>query len=44
MSVDNHGMPTIAGLCALCGALVAWNVGDIVAGADARSAELGEEG
>ena len=33
MSADHHrGLPSIAGLCALCGALVAWNIADIVAG------------
>jgi hypothetical protein len=33
-----RGLPTIAGLCALCGALVAWNVTDLAAGIRARRA------
>lgn len=32
MAGDHRGFPLIAGLCALCGALVAWNVSDIAAG------------
>ena len=31
MFVD-RGLPTIAGLCALCGALAAWNIADLAAG------------
>lgn len=33
MSADQRGLPLIAGLCTLCGALVAWNITDLVAGA-----------
>lgn len=40
MSADSRGMPAIAGLCVLCGALVAWNVSDIAAGLKARRAAL----
>lgn len=31
MFVD-RGLPAIAGLCALCGALAAWNIADLAAG------------
>ena len=31
MSAD-RGLPLIAGLCALCGALAAWNIADLAAG------------
>lgn len=28
----DRGLPAIAGLCVLCGALAAWNIADIAAG------------
>ena len=37
MSAD-RGLPVIAGLCVLCGVLVAWNVVDIAADIKARRA------
>ena len=40
MSADQRGLPTIALLCALCGALVAWNITDIAADARARRASM----
>lgn len=38
MSADHRGLPAIAGLCALCAALVAWNVADLAADLKARRA------
>lgn len=45
MSADHQrGLPLIAGLCALCGALAAWNVADLVADVRiARARAVAEE-
>lgn len=38
MSAD-RGLPLIAGLCALCGALAAWNIADLAAGVRVAKAQ-----
>lgn len=38
MYADQRGLPVIVGLCAVCAALVAWSIADIVSDARARKA------